>query len=123
MTHFKKSQIFVAHFDNIFDVMMTMFLGLASDLLAAEVISKKGQFSGAEDGQFASGIGVDLQRKIRSLRLQFMGTGPCGCSCGPVFLNRIRHANPSLNYADVRGPPDLRTVAHRLRTSGLTCYL
>ena len=48
-----------------------------------------------------------------------MGAGPCGCSCGPVFLNLIRHANPSLKYADGGSLPDLRTVAHRLRTSGL----
>ena len=31
----------VAHFHNIYDVMMAMSLGSASDLLAAEVISKK----------------------------------------------------------------------------------
>ena len=65
----------MAHFDYISDVIITMSLGLASDLREAEVISKqKSHFVlSAEDGQFAGGIGVDLQRKIRSLRLQFMG--------------------------------------------------
>ena len=110
-----------------------MLLGFASELVAAEVISKnkKGHcLSSAEDGQFEGGIGVDLQRKIRSLRLQFMGAGPCGCSCAPVFLNLIRLANPLFKYANVHGPPDLRAMAHRLRASALTyalfeisCYL
>ena len=34
-------QIFVAHFDFVGDVMMTKWLGLASELMVAEVISKK----------------------------------------------------------------------------------
>ena len=99
--------------------MMTMPLVPALDLLAAEVISKKKKRSflpSAEVGRFAGGIGVDLQRKIRSFRLQFIGAGLCGSSCEPVFHSLIRHANPSLKYADVRGPPDLRAAAHRLRT-------
>ena len=70
--------------------MMTKLLGLASELMAVEVSPKKGHcFPGAEDGQFVGGIGVDLQRKIRSLHLQFMGAGPYGCSYAPVFLNLI----------------------------------
>ena len=44
-----------------------------------------------------------------------MGAGPYGCS----FLNLIRLASPLLKYANVCGPPDLRAVAHRLRTSEL----
>ena len=52
-----------------------------------------------------------------------MGAGPCGCSCGPVFLNLIPHANPSLKYADVRGPPDLRAVAYRLRSNAFACSI
>ena len=120
VAHFKRSQIFVAHSH----VMMTMSLGSASDP-AAEVISKKKDhcLPSAENGRFACGIRVDLQRKIMSLHLQFMGAGPCGCSCGPVFLNLIRHANPSLKYADVRGPPVLRAVAYRLTTSALACSI
>ena len=69
------------------------------------------------------GIGVDLQREIRSLRLLFMGADPYGCSYAPVFFNLIRLANPLLKYANVCGPPDLRAVAHRLRTSGLASFL
>ena len=41
MAHFKGPQIFEAHFDCIFDVMMTMSLRLGSDLVAAKVISQK----------------------------------------------------------------------------------
>ena len=37
----KGPQISAVHFHNIFDVTMTMSLGAASDLLAANVISKK----------------------------------------------------------------------------------
>ena len=67
----------VDHFDSICDVTGTKLLGLASELVAAEVISKNKNDSlppNAEDGQ--SAVGVDLQRKIRSLRLPFMGAGP-----------------------------------------------
>ena len=39
--HFKGSHIFVAHFDSVCDVMMTKLVGLASELMAAKVISKK----------------------------------------------------------------------------------
>ena len=67
----------------------------------------------------AGKIGVDLQRKIRSLRLQFIGASPYGCSYAPVFLNLIRLANPLLKYINVCGPADLRAVAHRLRISAL----
>ena len=35
------SHIFVAHFDYVGDVMMTKLLGLASELMGAEVITKK----------------------------------------------------------------------------------
>ena len=59
----------------------------------------------AEDGQCAVGIGVNLQKKIRSLRLQFMGAGPYGGSYAPLLLNLIRLANPSLKYPNVCGPP------------------
>ena len=63
VAHFKGLQIFVAHFQNIFDVMMTMSLGSALDLLTAEVISieKKGHYlPGAENGRFEGVIAVDL---------------------------------------------------------------
>ena len=74
--------------------MVTKLLGLASELKAAEMISKKKNDSllpNAEDGQ--SAIGVDLQRKIRLLRLPFMGAGPYGDSYAPLLLNLIRLAN------------------------------
>ena len=48
-----------------------------------------------------------------------MSAGLCGCSCAPVFLHLIQLANPLLKYSNVRGPPDLRAVAHRLTTSVL----
>ena len=101
--------------------MMTKLLGLSSERMAAEVISKKKGhcLPSAKDGQSAVEIGVDLQRKIRSLRLQFMGAGPYGSSFAPLLLNLIRLANPLLKYANVCDPPDLRAVAHRLRTSVL----
>ena len=88
-------QIFMAHFDYVCDVMMTKLLGLASELMAAEMIFKKKDhcFPSAKDGQFADGIGVNLRRKIRSFRLQFVGAGPYCCSNAPVFLNPIRLAN------------------------------
>ena len=67
VAQFKGPQIFVAHFDDTCDVMMTKLLGLASELMAAEVISKKNYcLPSTEDGQSAGGIGADLQRKIRS---------------------------------------------------------
>ena len=89
--------------------MMTKLLGLSSERMAAEVITeiKKGHFTN------------DLQRKIRSLRLQFIGAHIYGCSYAPVFLNLIRLANPLLKCISVCNPPDLRAVAHRLRTSVL----
>ena len=102
--------------------MMTKLMGLSSERVTAEVISKKKQghcLPSADDGQSAVGIVVDLQRKIRSLRLQFMGAGPYGGSYAPPLLNLIRLANPLLKYANVCGPPGLRAVAHRLRTSGI----
>ena len=100
---------------------MTKLLGLASERMAAEAISiKKGHcLPGAEDGQSAVGIGVDLQKKIRSLRLQFMGAGPYGASYAPLLLNLIRLADPLFECANVCGPPELRAVVHRLRTSAL----
>ena len=76
-------------------------------------LQKKGHYlPSAENGQSAVGIEVDSQRKIRSLRLQFMGAGPYGSSYAPLLLNLIRLANPLLKYANVCGPPDLRAVAH-----------
>ena len=56
----------MAHFDYVGDVMMAKLLGSASEL------------------------------KIRSMRLQFMGAGPYGCSYAPVFLDFIRLVNPLL---------------------------
>ena len=111
----------MAHFDYVCDVMMTKLLILASELMAAGVISKKKGHCppSAEDGQSAGGIGVDLQRKIRSLCLQFMSAVPYSCSYAPVFSNLIRLANPLLKYANVCGPPDLRAVAHQLKTSDI----
>ena len=86
----------VAHFDYVCDVMVTTLLGLASELIAAEVISKKNDSlpPNAEDGQ--SVVEVDLQRKIWSLRLPFMGAGPYGGSYAPLLLKLIRLANPFL---------------------------
>ena len=67
--------------------MMTKLLGLLPEHMAAEMISKKNKnvyfLPSGEDGQTAAGIGVDLQRKIKSLRLQFMGAGPYG-----VYMHR-----------------------------------
>ena len=88
VAHFKRSHIFVAHFDYVCDMMMTKLLGSASELMAAGVISKKAKkkcdcFSCAEDGQSASRIGIDLQTKISLLCFQFMGSGPYGCSYQP----------------------------------------
>ena len=102
--------------------MMTKFLGLLAERMAAEVISRKKKshcLPNAEDGQSAVGIGVDLQRKIRSLHLQCISAGPYDGSYAPLLLNLIRLANPLSKYANVCGPPDLRAVAHRLRTSAL----
>ena len=82
--------------------MMTKLLGLASERIESAVE-----------------IGVDLQRKIRSLRLEFMGAGPYGGSYAPLLLNLIRLASALSKYANVCGPPDLRAVAHRLRISDL----
>ena len=64
-------------------------------------------------------MAVELISKKRLLRLWFTGAGPYGSSHTSVFLNLIRHANSFLKYKDVRGPPELRAVAHRLRTSAL----
>ena len=86
----------MAHFDYVCDVMVTTLLGLASELIAVEVISKKKNDSlppNAEDGQ--SAVGVDLQRKIWSLRLPFMGASPYGGSYAPLLLNLIRLATHS----------------------------
>ena len=114
VAHFEEPQIFVvqflavAYFDYVCDIMITKLLELASELMAAEVISKKikGHFLfRAEDGQSAGEIEVDLQRKIRPLRLQFMGAGPYGCLYASIFLNLIPLANPLLKYANVCGPP------------------
>ena len=87
--------------------MMTKLLGLSSELKAAEMISKKKGhcLPTAEAGQSAGGNRVDLQRKIKSLRLQFMSAGPYGGSYAPVLLNLIRLANSLLKYANVCGPP------------------
>ena len=46
-----------------------------------------------------------------------MGASPYGGSYAPLLLNLIRLANPLLNNTKVCGPPDLRAVAHRLRSS------
>ena len=94
--------------------MMTKLQGLSSERMAAKVISKKKVicFPSAEDGQSAVGIGVDLQKKICSLRLQFMGAGPYGGSYAPLLLNLIRLADSLLKYANVYGPLDLSAVAH-----------
>ena len=71
--------------------MMTKLLGLASELIVVKVISKKNDLlpPNAEDSQSAGGIGVHFQRKIRSLRLPFMGAGPYGDSYAPLLLNLI----------------------------------
>ena len=55
---------------------------------------------------------VDFQKEKKSLCLYFTGIGAYGCLYRPVFLNLIRHANLFSKYTDVRGPPDLRAVAH-----------
>ena len=61
--------------------MMIKLLGISSERKAAEVISKKkGQcLPSSEDNHSAGGIGVDLQRKIRSLRLH-------GCWSAWLFI-------------------------------------
>ena len=83
----------VAHYDYVCDATMTKLLELPSERMAAEVISKKKTqghcLSSAEDGQSAVGIGADLQTKIKSLLLQFMGAGPYGGSYTPLLLNLI----------------------------------
>ena len=86
----------VAHFDYVCDVMVTKLVGFASELIAAEVICKKKDSLplNAKGGQFA--VGVDLQKKIRSLGLPFMGAGPYGDSYAPLLLNLIRSANSLL---------------------------
>ena len=73
--------------------MMTKLLGSASELMAAEVISKKKVIAlpSAEDGQFARGIGIDLQRKTRSFRLQFIGAGPYGCRYARMAVDMHQH--------------------------------
>ena len=101
---------------------MTKLLGSASELLTAEVISKnrkKGHcLPSAEYDQSAGVMGADLQMKIRPLRLQFMGAGQYGCSYASG-ISQPHSTNPLLKYTSVCGPPDLRAVARRLRTSGL----
>ena len=112
----------MAPFHYVGDVMLTKLLRSASELMAAEVISKEKKGHGlpsAEDGQSAGSIGADVPRKIRSLRLQFMCAGPYGCSYAAVFLKLIRLANPLLKYANICSPPDLRAVAHLLKTTVL----
>ena len=64
-------------------------------------------------------MAVELVSKKRSLHLWFTGAGPYGSSRRPVILNLIQHANPFLKYTNVRGPPDLHDVTHRLTTSDL----
>ena len=93
---------------------MANLLGLALEIMAAEVIfQKKGhRLPNVVNSQFAGGIGVDLQWKIRLIRLQFIGAGPYGYPFAPVFLNLIQLANPLLKYTNVCGPLDLRAVAH-----------
>ena len=41
LAHFEEPQITVAHFDFICDVMMTKLLGLASEVMVAEMIFKR----------------------------------------------------------------------------------
>ena len=121
MAHIKGPQIFVAHFDYVWDVMMTKFLGLVSEVMAAEVISeKKGHcLPSAEDGQSIVKIRVDLQRKIRSLHFQFIGAGLYGSSYALLLINLIWLANPLFKYANICLPTNLCAVAHQLRTSVL----
>ena len=80
--------------------MMVKLLGSASELMEAEVISKREKkviASPVPKLASAGGIGVDIQKKIRPRRLlQFMGADQYGCSYAPVFLNVIRLANPLL---------------------------
>ena len=88
--------------------MVTKLLGLASEFIVVEVISKKKNDllpPNAEDDQ--SVVGVDLQRKVRSLRLPFMGAGPYGDSYAPLLLNLIRLTNSLLNKCKNLWPTQL----------------
>ena len=74
--------------------MVAKLLELSSECMTVEVISdkKKGHcLPSAEDGQSALGIGVDSQRTIRSMRLQFMGACPYGGLYAPLSLNLQTH--------------------------------
>ena len=71
MAYFEEPQIVVAqflavaHFDYVCGVIMTKLLGLASEVIAAEVFSKKKShcLPSAKDNLSSGGIGVDLRRK------------------------------------------------------------
>ena len=97
VAHFMGQHIFVVHFDCVWGVMMTKLVGISSERMAAEVISKK------------KVIASPVPRMI----------SPYGGSYAPLLLNLIRLANPLLKYANVCGPPELGAVGHRLRTSDL----
>ena len=93
----RTSHISVAHFDYVYDGKVVEISvrahGSGGDLQKR----KKGYcLSSSEIGRSAGGIGADLQRKIRSRHIQFMGAGQHGCLYAPVFLNVIRLANPLL---------------------------
>ena len=105
----------MAHFDYVCDVMETKLLGLASKLIAAKVISKKMShcLPNAEDGQFA--LGVDLQRKIRSLRLPFMSAGPYGGFICTTITQPHLTCKPSIKVMQ-------KSVAYRLRTNVLQLH-
>ena len=93
----RASHISVAHFDYVDDGKVVGISvrthGNGGDLQK----KKKGYcLPSSEIGRSAGGIGADLQRKLRSRHLQFMGAGQYGCLYAPVFLNFIRLANPLL---------------------------
>ena len=107
---------------------MTKLLRLASEIMAAQVIStkkkviakKKGYcLPNTEDGQSTGEIGVDLQRIIMSLRLQLESAGPYGSSYAPIFLNLNRLASPIIKVGKRLWTTRITCCGLRLRTSGL----
>ena len=97
--------------------MITMLLVLEPDIIAAEVIKKNAIASPVPRNRDAESELIYQGKMVIAPPIH--GCRPIWLFMQAIFLNLIRPTNPFLKYVDVRGPPDLRAVAHRLRTSGL----
>ena len=121
VTHFKGPQIFVAHFNYVCDVKMTKLLGLGSELMAAEVISKNKKVTASQCRGWPVG---GRNRSLFAKKNKVIAPPIHGCWSVWLFIctsisQPHSTCEPIIKVGKHPWPTRLTCHAHRLRTSKL----